>query len=221
MRQRLAVACFLPLLAASGCQQASLAEMEKSVKVTELPAGDSAGRYQATVETVEGGTYFTYMGLLVTHAGRGCEGRSFAVDDWSDTRVVDGPVAAGETLTVAVTCNHDRLPNHRELAEGDTDTPTQPPAAGSLQKSASQLMSQYQGSSKVASEVLIGGFLREAYTEECAGKPVIVEYLATATTPGTPSKLVPDPKSMHATMHYRCMDGDATPAADVATPGSD
>lgn len=209
MRHHPLFLCIFTLVAATGCQQASLTGLARDVVVTTLPAGTSAGRYEATVVASSAGTYATYMGLLMDHASKACQGKSYSVEDGTWGPDVDSRVPEGEKLRMVVSCNHDRLPNHREVAADDSTLFSLPKPEGSLVKSASQQLVPHRGNTKMAVESLLGGFLREAYTEQCAGKAVLVQYLGTATSPGTPEKNIPDPENMQATMHYQCVDAPA------------
>lgn len=182
----------------------------KGVQVKTLPPGDSAGRYEATVVAEAEGTYTAYMGELMSRASRDCSGRSFGVEDGTYGPDVDSLVPAGEKLRIVVSCNHDRLPNHRVVAADDFSLMHGEAPEGFSSKSGSQQLAQHQGNEKLAVEALLGGYLREVYTEQCEGKAVLVRYIATASSPGTPSKHLPNPESMQATMHYQCV--DAAPA---------
>ncbi len=186
-------------------------DIGKGVQVKTLPAGDSAGRYEATVVARAKGTYSDYMVELMDRASRGCDG-GFSVDESTFGPDVDARVPRGESLRVVVSCQHDRLPNHRIVATGDHALAALPEPQDALVKSASRLVNQHGGSKKRAAESLLGGFLREAYTEQCAGKAVLVQFIATATDPGTASVHLPEPESMAATMHYQCVEPDAIAA---------
>ena len=182
----------------------------KDVQVKTLPPGDSAGRYEVTVVAEAKGTYTDYMGELMTRASRDCSGRSFDVEDATYGPDIDSLVPAGEKLRVVVSCNHDRLPNHRVVAADDfTLMHGEAPEGFSSKSGSKQLAHQHQGGEKMAVESLLGGYLREVYTEQCEGRAVLVRYIATASSPGTPSKHVPKPESMQATMHYQCVDAPA------------
>lgn len=206
MRHCFGFACAMTLLATTGCQLGAALEIDQDIQVTTLPPGDSAGRYEATVVAKAAGTYATYMGALMTKASEGCNGVSFSVDDGSYGPEVTSPVPAGEKLRIVVSCNHDRLPNHRVVAAEDFSVMTGDAPEGSLVKSASKQLDQHKGNKKLAVESLLGAFLREGYTEECEGKAVLVQYVATATSPGTPHASLPNPENMQATMHFRCVE---------------
>ena len=208
MRHCLTFACALSLLAATGCQLGSAVEIGQDIEVTTLPPGDSAGRHEVTVVAKAPGTYTTYMGALMEKASEACAGR-YSVDNGSYGPDVTSPVPAGEKLRMVVSCNHDRLPNHRVVAADDQTVLSLSAPDGSRAMSAYQALYQHNGSEILAVESLLGGFLHKAYTEECAGKPVLVQFIATATTPGTPSPGLPDAKAMQATMHYQCVDAPA------------
>ena len=212
MRHCLGFACAMTLLATTGCQLGAALEIEQDIQVTTLPPGDSAGRYEATVVAKAAGTYTDYMGALMTKASEACTGVSFGVEDSTYGPDVTSAVPAGETLRVVVSCNHDRLPNHKVVAAEDFSVMTGDAPEGSLVKSASLHLDQHKGNKKLAVEALMGAFLREAYTEECEGKAVLVQYVATATSPGTPNEALLNPENMQATMHYRCVE-----VASIAT----
>ena len=206
MRHRLPFSCAFALLVLTGCQPGNLEGLGKDVVVRTLPAGDSAGRHEATLVATAEGTYSTYMGLLLTRASERCSGGSFGIDEATYGPDIDDLVPAGETLRMVVSCNHNRLPNHRVVAADDMSLFGRDVPEGSLSKSASQQLVQHRGNERLALESLLGGFLRQAYTEQCAGKAVLVEYIGSATSPGTPDDRVPDPENMQATLQFRCVD---------------
>lgn len=181
----------------------------KGVEVKTLAPGDSAGRYEATVVAEAKGTYTDYMGDLMSRASRGCSGSSFSVDEGTYGPDIDSPVPAGEKLRIVVSCNHDRLPNHRTLAADDLTLMHNEAPEGFSSKSGSMLLSTHRGDKRLAAEALLGSYLRQVYTEQCEGKAVLIQYIATASSPGTPSEHLPEPESMQATMHYQCMDAPA------------
>jgi hypothetical protein len=207
------IACAAALLATAGCAQTQQAQIEDSITVTALPAGDSAARFEATVVADKGVNFITYWGLLMAKASEGCVGGSFSVENSPDVGDIDLPVVAGETLKVVVACHHNRLPNHRVVAAGDYSVLELPVPAGSLVKTASKSLDQHQNNPRLAIEALIGGFVREAYTEQCAGKAVLVQFLATATAASAEGSESSDKKDAQATMHFRCVDVGDTPAA--------
>ena len=178
----------------------------EGVQVKTLPPGDTAGRFEATVVATGKGTYSEYMVELMARASRDCADRRYSMDEATFGPDVETTAPAGEKLRLVFSCNHDRLPNHRVLAADDNSLMEADPPEGVSSKSGYMLLSGHRGDQRVTAEALLGGYLREVYTEQCEGKAVLVQYIATAYSPGTPSEDLPDPEAIQATMHYQCVD---------------
>lgn len=181
-------------------------EVAEGVVVKTLPPGDRAGRYEATVVATGKGTYSDYMVELMARASRDCADRSYSMDEATFGSDMNRQVPAGERLEMVFSCNHDRLPNHRVLAADDNSLMQAEAPEGLSSKSGYMHLSGHRGNQRATAEALLGGYLREVYTEQCEGKAVLVKYIATAYSPGKPSEDSPTPESIQATMHYQCVD---------------
>jgi len=216
MSQRLIIVSLSSLLVLSGCNRwDEQTEIGKAVRVSTLPAGDTAGRYEATVESFAGKGYVDHMVALMNAASQRCPSSSFAITQGAAKfPEAEGKAPAGETLSLVAECQHDRLPNHEVLGPGETWSAFVGPLAPGLdQKMATIPLKQHHGSVRLASEALFGGFLRKAYTEDCAGKAVVVEYLGVSTdAPATSGTQAVDP-SVGAVLRFRCMDREANASA--------
>jgi hypothetical protein len=219
------VLCSAALVLSAGCNRLPLPfgslpteELDELVVVEPMTAEeDGTPRYKATLVAQRGYTVSDHAVALMMAASERCDGSSFSL--LSHRALYAEPTslpAAGTPLWTKVTCGRDLLPNHVEVATGthrlaetslpDTDT-----------KVAWMLVRDGYSDAKVV-ESLLGGFVREVATEDCAGKALVIERIATGTEKfddERAAELGAD-RAMHATMHFRCIDPPAPAAAAVA-----
>lgn len=199
----------------AGCQadHPSLA-IASEVAVQKLDAGQHSARFEASVVSKGKDTGLDYAAALLTAGGQACSPRNLQVEDRSpelDQLAVAPP--AGKKLTMTVACHHDRLPGHRVATEAEAHAMYADAPAGHSNRMASRSMRQGETRLDTA-EGLVGSFVREAYTEECAGQSLLVEKIELASVPLEPSS-TPYVETLYGVMSYRCVES-ATVEAQVA-----
>jgi hypothetical protein len=208
--------------AIAGCQgEHPSIGIGREVTIETLEAGRDSARFRASV--VSGGkhTRLDYAAALLQAGGKACSPRTLSVEDQSPDLGAGGletAPEAGTTLTMTVACGHDRIPGHRVATEAEAMSLHGSSPPGSSDKSASRAMPKNE-TRLVTAEGLIGGFVREAYTEDCAGRGLIVEKIELASVPVEPGSGTPYVEKMHGTMHFRCMEAapDEPQVADSAS----
>ncbi|MBW8367397.1 MAG: hypothetical protein K0M70_06020 [Arenimonas sp.] len=194
----------------------------KRVTVETLEAGEFAGRFKASTVSQGEATVLDYAAALLQASGQRCND-SYSVQDQSprllNMQEMESIVPAGEELSMTVACAYDRLPGHRIVNKGET---------GEFYGAAPQGVSQKMGygtvrkdqNRRVVAESLAGNFLREVYTEDCAGKAVLVEKIVMLSEPIEPTALLPNVENIHVAMHYRCVDSSTVAAPLAAAAAS-
>lgn len=188
----------------------------KRVAVEKLDAGEYAGRFKAIVVSDGKANGLDHAVALMHASSEGCRGHSFLTEDQSPAlRQLQAVPSAGQTLSMTVACGHDRMPGYRTVTQAEARNLGGMPEEGVSDKIA---YSHVRNDEKpqLVGERLIGGFLREVYTEECAGKAVLVEKIVMASEPREPTPELSGRENMHAVMHYRCVSA-APGGASVAT----
>lgn len=191
----------------AGCQREhpSIA-IGEDVIVEQLDAGRYAARFEARVVSKGKHSGLDHAAALLTAGGHACDSGSLQVQSQSPDLGAKASVPpAGTTLTMTVACRHDRLPGHRVVTEAEALAMSGPALPGSSNRSG--YLSMRANETRVQSaDALIGGFVREAYTEECGGQSLVVERIEMASVPREPGSDAPYVENLHAVMHFRCVD---------------
>lgn len=184
----------------------------KQVTVETLEAGKFAGRFKASVVSGGEASGLDYAGALLEASGRSCKG-SYLVEDQSPRlQDMNAIIPAGEEVSMTVACGHDRLPGHRIVSKGGANEVYGATPEGLSDKMAFAPVGKNENR-RLVGERLVGGFLREVYTEQCAGKAVVVEKIVMVSEPTQPTATLPNVENLHVAMHYRCVDANAGTAS--------
>lgn len=217
MRHALALLSAGLVAALAGCtaEPASVA-ISRDVAMGKLDAGRYFARFEASVIANGEDSGLDYGTALLMAGGQACGSRTLSVQDRStalDTTNVPPP--AGKKLTMTVACHHDRMPGHRVATQDEAWKMYETSKPGSTSKMGSRLIRRNETRLNTA-ETLIGGFVREAYTEDCAGQALVVDGIELASVPDEPGSESDYVESLHGVLHFHCVDssqGSASPAA--------
>lgn len=199
-------------------------QMAKDVDVIEIePAANGAKQFELSIAGDARYTFTDHMVALMAALGaEHCGGEGLSMGEGrEDFPIGDKRPEAGQALSVQVTCQLGLLPNHRTVETGSSTFDALPMPAGKDYMAASAPPMTDRDRTVDVVNRLLGGFVREAYTEKCGQGPMVIERIETATESG-PREY---PKSAdgevrkalgpqtHAVLTYRCLeqgpDGDA------------
>lgn len=223
-----ALFCVFALGLVSGCDRLPepfgmppALELTKHVVAEEIsPSDDGAPRYEVRLVSKEGYTVSDHSVALMMEVGKGCNGKSFTLESHPALNVEDqtAPSVAGTSLWMRASCGLDLLPNHVAVASG-SHALVETPLPGTDTKQAFSTVRKHQTDMTVVNQ-LLGGFVREVATEDCAGKAVVIERIATGTEmlDATLAAKLDAEKYMHATMHFRCLDVESSSIPAASAP---
>lgn len=187
------------------------------VEVVELaPAENSAKRFEARIVADDRYTYRDHStALFLSMDGEQCAQGSFSLEaDGEHFGQDDARPEAGQVLSMQFTCSLDRLPNHQAVAPGTPHLVAMPRPEGAESKNG-----WTSGAEKPIAMVnrLIGDQVREAYTEDCGEKPMVIERIDTGTEIVPPEGTEPDGDApfsaertrMHVALAFRCVEQPA------------
>lgn len=208
------------VFAVAGCSRGTGVPDEAlmdQVQLVELePAGNDAKRFEARIVADDRFTNRDHFAaLLLSMDGEQCGQGGYAVI-FGDEPVAsdDGRPEKGKSLAMQFTCNLDRLPNHHVMAPGTPHLAEMPRPEGTESKSG-----WTSGAEKpiALANRLIGDQVREAYTEDCGERPMVVERIDTGTeevSPQDAEAAADTPSSagkirMHVALTFRCLEPPA------------
>lgn len=184
--------------------------LRDQVQLVELePAGNGAKRYEARIvadDRYSNRDHFAAL-LLSMDAGQCAQGGHSVNVDGESAASDDGRPEKGRALTMQFTCQLNRLPNHQSVAPGTPTLTAMPRLEGMGSKAG--WTSGPESPVTLASR-LIGNQVREAYTEDCGERPMVIERIDTGTevvaAEGTESA---GRTRMHVALAFRCLEQPA------------
>ena len=187
------------------------------VQVIELePAENRAKRFEARIVADDRYTYRDHStALLLSMDGGQCAQGGFSLDVGGEHFGQDAArPEEGQVLSMQFTCSLDRLPNHQSIAPGTPHLVAMPRPEGAESKNG-----WTSGAEKpiAMANRLIGDQVREAYTEDCGEKPMVIERIDTGTEIVPPEDAEPDGDTafsaertrMHVAVAFRCLEQPA------------
>jgi hypothetical protein len=188
------------------------------VQLVELePAGNGAKRFEARLVADDRYAYQDHStALLMSMSGDRCDQGGFSLEAGGDHFIQDAARPEdGQLLTMQFTCSLDRLPNHQAVAPGSPHFGAMPGPEGADTKSG-----WTSGAEKpiAMANRLIGDQVREAYTEDCGEKPMVIERIDTGTEWVAPAGTeraggTQSPAGrarMHVALAFRCLEPPST-----------
>lgn len=195
-------------------------QMAKDVEIIEIePAANGAKQFELSIAGDARYTFTDHMvALMSALGGEQCGGEGYGMGEGrEDFPLGDRRPEAGQALSVQVTCQLGLLPNHRTVETGSSTFDVIPMPAGKNFMAGSAIPMTDQDRTVDVVNRLLGGFIREAYTEKCGQGPMIIEQIETATESGPreyPEAAdgerleAPGPQT-HAVLTYRCLEQPA------------
>ncbi len=180
-------------------------ELSRNVEVVELePAANGARVFDLHILGDERYTFTDHaVALMMAMGEEHCAGNGFALGgDRDNFTTGDARPEADQQLTMQVTCALGLLPNHRTVEAGTKVGEVFESPAGSQTRRAYMESTDVTDTPSQVANRLIGGFVREAYTEECGQRPMVIERIDTATESGPKAR-------MHGQLAFRCLDPEA------------
>lgn len=219
MRTALSLLSIGLVAALAGCQmEHPSVAIGRDVTVAKLDADRYFARFEASVISQGENTGLEYATALLTAGGQACGARTLSVQDRSpELDAMDVPPPARKKLTMTVACHHDRMPGHRVATQDEAWKMYEVSKPGFSSKMASRAMRK--GETRLQSaESLIGSFVREAYTEDCDGRALILGGIELASVPAEPASGSDILESTYGVMHFRCAEPSTEP---VQVAGAD
>ncbi|GAB2664398.1 hypothetical protein [Arenimonas aestuarii] len=199
-------------------------QLAGDVEIVELePAGNGARQFRLSIAGDARHTFTDHaVALMMALTAEHCGGQGYGMGEGrEDFPLGNERPVPGQPLSIKVTCQLGLLPNHRIVEAGSSTFDVIPLPAGKDYLAASAMPMTDQDRTVDVVNRLIGDFVRQAYTEDCAQGPLVIERIETATESGPRGypetadgeKLKARVPQTHAVLTYRCLeqdpDGDA------------
>ena len=200
-------------LVASGCARIDFhpETIGVDVEIASAQTGDSPTLYRASAKGDADRTGIEYFAAFGMAADRQCAGVPYSIIKTIDD--LDAPTQDGASLSMEFSCRKVTLPNHSDLPTDRFDEvfSFSEPASGLRRKQGWTTPPGHQHSVRAFNE-LIGGFLREAYADECGGGPMLIERVGTATEVVDTELAHARKPRVYANVDYHCVSADPSAA---------